>query len=103
MLKMTASLAVLSILHGGHITGAAEPLPLDRWLRLTIVWSSERYSFDITAGPAAVPRWTGSLIVLKRQLAMPPSYLRVRSLGSGSVCLRSANMTKVLGYMSPVM
>ena len=34
------------------------------------------------------------MAVLRRELAVPPSYLRVRSLGAGAVCLRSANMTR---------
>lgn len=100
-----ASLAVLHIggsTQGGLLPGAAGVLPLDTWLSLTIRWAPGRFSFQIVLrdGNSSSGIWAGELAPLKQQLAMPPSYLRVRSLGAGAVCLRSANMTRSLAAFS---
>ena len=98
-----AGLAVLPIggsAHGGRLPGPpGYILPLDTWLTLTIRWSLGRFTYAITAPPlqtdgGASSVWEGELTALRTRLAMPPSYLRVRSLGAGAVCLRSANMTR---------
>ena len=96
-----ASLAVLPIYRKGRLdsrTGEGGKLPLDKWLSLSIVWSHQRYAYRIAnLHIMGEEGWTGSLIALRQELAMPPSYLRVRSLGAGAVCLRSANMTRGAG------
>jgi hypothetical protein len=98
-----SSLAVLSIKRGGYLIGQSIPLPFSKWLRLRIDWSDGggHAIFNITsADEAEVPAaalWHGELESLKKPMAMPPSYLRVRSLGPQGICLRSAAATAILG------
>ena len=94
----TASLAVLHIGAGGHLNG--QPLPLGSWLTLQLQWISAgvagvySYSYSIHDGIGnQITR--GQLASLKTAWARPPSYLRVRSLGRGAVCLRSVSMAVI--------
>ena len=91
----SASLAVLPILRGGRVAvgGSETRLPLEQWLRLRVSWvAGHSYSATIAAADRGGRQlWSGAFAMLKTALAMPPSYLRVRSLGPGGVCLRSAN------------
>ena len=101
--EQTASLTVLQIGPGGHLAaGARLPAPpsslsLGAWLTLQLLWTRAgaagvyRYSYSIRATVDSTV-WHGQLAPLKTAWARPPSYLRVRSLGRGAVCLRSASM-----------
>ena len=99
--QQTASLAVLQIGQGGHL-GAERQLPLGSWLTLWLQWSSAgaagvyRYSYSIQ-GVDGSQITHGQMTHLKSAWARPPSYLRVRSLGRGAVCLRSASMAGQTG------